>query len=84
MQQYHKIRQLCIANCLVVRKQTHQSQCRTEEDMLEAKEWLTEICLILSQPAINRTYVINMDQTSVPFSYASNYTLDTEGKKTIV
>ena len=51
--------------------------------MLEAKVWLLDIQPMLSEPAINRTYVINMDQTPCLFSYAPNATLDMEQKKTV-
>ena len=42
-QQYNMIRRLCIANCLVCRRKTHQAQKHTQEAYDTALQWLVEI-----------------------------------------
>jgi len=81
--QYQLIRRLCAANELVYRKVTHQAQTRTEESLEEAKEWLLEVRPILQAPNVEKTYVINMDQTPLPFSLADKKTLDMRGVDTV-
>ncbi|KAG7365792.1 DDE superfamily endonuclease [Nitzschia inconspicua] len=81
--QYQLIRRLCNSNCLVNRRRTHVSQEHPQEAIDRAEEWLSEIRPILSAPNVLKEYIINMDQTPLPFSLASSTTLELEGEKTV-
>ena len=80
--QYQLICRLCLANCLVLRRQTHVSQEHPQEAIDRSQEWLLEIRPMLSLPNVMQKYIINMDQTPLPFTLASNTTLELEGEKT--
>jgi transposase-like protein len=82
-QQYQVIRTLCRQNKWVCRRKTHVAQDNPQVGIDKAKEWLLEIRPLLSVPTVNKTYVINMDQTPVPFSLSSNSTLNLMGGRTI-
>jgi transposase-like protein len=81
--QYQMIRRLCASNCVVRRRKTHVSQEQVEAAKERATTWLTDTRLTLSVPEVNKTYVLNMDQTPVPFTLASNTTLNLSGERTI-
>ena len=67
-QQYHMIRRLCQANCLVPRRGTHQAQEQPQVAIDEALEWLLETRPVVSAPNVDRKYILNMDQTPLNFS----------------
>ncbi|KAG7367560.1 hypothetical protein IV203_030231 [Nitzschia inconspicua] len=81
--QYQLIRRLCKSSCLVNRRRTHVSQEHPQEAIERAEEWLSEIRPIVSAPNVLKEYIINMDQTPLPFSLASTTTLELEGEKTV-
>ena len=82
-QQYHIVRRLAIANCLVDRAITHTSQALQADMEEQAKEWLTLTRPILQAPNVAKKFVINMDQTPVFMSMHSKRTLDLQGRRTI-
>lgn len=82
-QQYEMIRTLCIQNKLVRRRKTHVAQEHPQATRDQAQEWLNETRPILSGPTVNKRYVINMDQTPIPFSLAGRSTLTLKGEKTV-
>ena len=82
-QQYHLIRRLCIANCLVPRRATHRSQSRPQVAVDEAKEWLLETRPVVSAPNVDQRWVINMDQTPLSLSLEDGTTLELQGESTV-
>ena len=83
-QQYGRIRCLCHANGIVIRRTTTTSKKKPEEVEQEARQWLDNVRPMITAPGVNRRYVLNMDQTPVFFNLAPHVTLDTRGKKKIV
>ena len=83
MQQYHIVRRLVIANCLVDRAFMHQSQALRQDMEEEAREWLTLVRPILQAPNVQKKFVINMDQTPIFMSMHPKRTLDLQGRRTI-
>lgn len=82
-QQYHIVRRLAIANCLVDRAITHVSQQHPAETVEKAKEWLISIRPTIHAPNVNKKFVINMDQSPVFMSMHPKRTLDLVGARTI-
>lgn len=82
-QQYHMIRRLCKANCLVPRRGTHQAQEQPQVAIDEALEWLLETRPVVSAPNVDRKYILNMDQTPLNFSLQDGSTLNLAGERTV-
>jgi hypothetical protein len=82
-QQYQLIRTLCRQNQLVQRRKTHVAQDNPQVAIDRALEWFQETRPLLSVANVDKKYVINMDQTPVPFSLASNTTLNLRGEGTV-
>ncbi|KAG7344129.1 DDE superfamily endonuclease [Nitzschia inconspicua] len=82
-QQYHTIRRLCMSNELVVRRGTNVAQDPPQQAIDQAREWLEEIRPFISVPDLAQIYIINMDQTPLPFSLASQSTLELRGTRSV-
>ena len=83
-QQYDAIRLLCRANCIVRRCKTTTAQRRPQETVDEALQWLTIMRPIVVAPEVDRSFIINMDQTPVFLSMHPNQTLELEGTRSVV
>ncbi|KAG7373313.1 hypothetical protein IV203_034037 [Nitzschia inconspicua] len=77
------IRRLCMSNELVVRRGTNVSQDPTQQAIDQAREWLEEIRPFISVPDFAQIYRMNMDQTPLPFSLASQSTLELRGTRSV-
>ena len=62
---------------------THESQRDPRETAAEALDYMQHVRVKLAQPNRHSDYIINMDQTPIPFTFNSKRTLEMVGKKTI-
>ena len=62
---------------------THKSQCDPCKAATEALDYMQHIRVKLAQPNRHADYIINMDQTPIPFTFNSKRTLEMVGKKTV-
>ena len=62
---------------------THESQRDPRETAAEALDYMQHIRVKLAEPNQHADYIINMDQTPIPFTFNSKRTLEMAGKKTI-
>ena len=67
----------------VQRVATHESQKDLRETVSDAKDFLNCQRPKLSEPCRHQDYVLNMDQTPVPFTFNSNKTLEVVGARTV-
>jgi hypothetical protein len=81
--QYHSIRRFVMSHGLVHQMATHESQKDPRQTKTEALDFVLKTRPKLSQPCRHQDYIINMDQTPIPFSYNSKTTLDLIGRRTI-
>ena len=81
--QYHQIRRLCAANCLVLREKTHTAQRHPDDEVEQALGWLVVVRPILAAANINQRFVMNMDQVPVCLSMHPNRTLNLQGARTV-
>jgi DDE superfamily endonuclease len=81
--QYHAARRFILTNGLVHRMATHESQRDPRETAAEALDFIATIRPRLSQPCRHQDYILNMDQTPIPFSFDSKKTLEVVGRRTI-
>jgi hypothetical protein len=77
------VKRFTLANSLVYRMGTHESQRRPEDVAREAADFMSLMHPILEGPHRDRRYVLNMDQTPVYFLMSKKRTLDIVGKKTV-
>ena len=68
---------------LTHRMGTHESQRPPSETAGEAGDFMTTIRPLLKGPHRNEDFVMNMDQTPVPFTFNTNRTLQLKGTKTV-
>ena len=83
MQQYHIVRRLCLANCIVVRASTHTAQRHPQETNDQALAFLGIMRPILRPPEMNKRWVINMDQSPLWHALPPKRTLNLRGSRTI-
>lgn len=83
MAKYSIIRRLLIANGIVIRAKTHESQRLPQEVMDEAKGFVNRIRPSANMPNRDKRFIINMDQTPVFFSMVPNNTLQQRGSRTV-
>jgi hypothetical protein len=69
------------AHSYVYRMGTHLSQCKPEEVLAEAKDYMPLIYPFLVGPHLNRRFIMNMDQTLVYFVMNAKRTLELVGTK---
>lgn len=81
--QYQQIRRLCHQNKLAQHRKTQVSQDTPQEAQDDAREWLLSIRPLLAAPNVQKAYVLNMSQTTVPFSLGSGQTLELRGATTV-
>ena len=62
---------------------TNESQKDPRETQSEALDFVKSVSPKLSQTCQHPNFILNMDQTPIPFTYNSKKTLDVVGKKTI-
>ena len=62
---------------------THESQRDPRETSTEALDYMQHVRVKLAQPNRHADYIINMDQTPIPFTFNSKRTLEKVGKKTV-
>ena len=62
---------------------THESQRDPCETATEALDYMQHVRVKLAQPNRHADYIINMDQTPIPFTFNSKRTLEVVGKKTV-
>ena len=58
---------------------THESQKDPRETSAEALDFVKSVCQKLTQSCRHQDYIINMDQTPVPFTYNPKKTLEVVG-----
>ena len=71
------------AHGLVHRMGTHKSQQHPSETMAEALDFIQVTRPKLTLPCHHQDYILNMDQTPVPFSYDPKSTLELVGRRTV-
>ena len=62
---------------------THESQQSPSETAGLAQDHVQAICPKLVQSNCHEDYILNMDQTPVPFTFNVKRTLDSVGQRTI-
>ena len=62
---------------------THKSQHDPRETATEALDYMLHVRVKLAQPNRHADYIINRDQTPIPFTFNSKCTLEMVGKKTV-
>jgi hypothetical protein len=80
---YQVARRLLKANCVSIRRKTRVSQRRPDEVIEEASAFVKSMVPELQAPDVHQDYIINMDQTPVPFSLHGKTTLNFTGAKTV-
>ena len=62
---------------------THASQKAPEETQTEALDFMQVICPKLLLQCCNKAFILNMDQTPIPFTFNSKTMLDVVGERTV-
>ena len=81
--QYSMVKRFVKAHGLVHRMGTHKSQRYPSETMGEALDFIQVTRTKLTLPCHHQDYILNMDQTPVPFSYDPKSTLELVGRRTV-
>jgi hypothetical protein len=81
--QYHAARRFILSHGLVHRMATHESQKDPRAIAAEALDFVTSIRPQLTQPCCHQDFILNMDQTPVPFTFNSKMTLEVLGRRTV-
>ena len=68
---------------MVHRMGTHVAQKAPSESMGDAHHYMEVTCPKMLEPCCHQDYVLNMDQTPVPFSYDPKSTLELVGRRTV-
>ena len=80
---YYAVRCLCVSNDLSVRCMTHQAQQRPDHVDKVVTNWFTYIRPVIRADDVDDRYVINMDQTPLPFNLAPTTTLARHNSATV-
>ena len=80
---YHSVSRWVRHHGLVHRMGTHVSQKAPSEIAKLADDFMEYIRPVISQPNRSEDYIINMDQTPVPFTFHSTKTLELVGTRTV-
>ena len=80
---YSTIRCLLQSNGIVIRLKTHEAQTAPAEKREEAKAWVATVVPILTQPNHHQHWIVNVDQTPVPFTMTPKTTLNEQGSRTV-
>ena len=62
---------------------THESQKAPEETQTEALDFMQVICPKLQLQCHNKAFILNMDQTPIPFTFNSENMLEVVGARTV-
>ena len=81
--QYSMVKRFVKAHGLVHQMGTHKSQHHQSETMGEALDFMQVTRTKLTPPCCHQDYILNMDQTLVPFSYDPKSTLESVGRRTV-
>ena len=81
--QYYIVRRFIKIHGLVYRMGTHVSQCALAETDSEACDFIVVTRPKVSDPCRHQDYVLNMDQTPIPFSSNQKSTLEIIGQRTV-
>ena len=81
--QYHSARRFIMSLGLVHRMATHESQKDPRETRAASLDFLRLMRPKLTQPCRHQDFIINMDQTPVPFTFNSKRTLELVGRRTV-
>ena len=71
------------AQGLVHRLGTHESQKAPEETQTEVLDFMAVICPKLQLQCQSKAFILNMDQTPIPFTFNSKSTLEVVGARTV-
>jgi hypothetical protein len=82
-QRYQIVRRFCMSLGLSIRMATHQGQRKPEEVTEQAENWMLYARPIVSGPNVEKKFIINMDQTPVPFNLAPKRTLEKINSTTV-
>jgi hypothetical protein len=81
---YHTVRRWIKHHGFVHRMGTHESQKAPSVTAGLAEDYMVQtVRPLLSQPNRSQDYILNMDQTPVPFTFNEKRTLEIVGKRTI-
>ena len=81
--QYYIVRRFIKIHGLVYRMGTHVSQCALAEMESEARDFIMVTRPKVSNPCHHQDYVLNMDQTPIPFSFNQKSTLELIRQRTV-
>ena len=81
--QYYIVRHFIKIHGLVYRMGTHVSQRAPAETESEARDFIMVTCPKVSDPCRHQDYVLNMDQTPIPFTFNQKSTLELIGRRTV-
>ena len=84
--QYHSALRFVRSQGLVFRLGTNESQRSPAETAAEALDYIINVACpakVVDQPGRHQDFILNMDQTPVPFTYNSRKTLEIVGKRTV-
>ena len=81
--QYHIVNRFVKSHGMVHRMGTHVAQKAPSESMGEARDYMEVTRPKMLEPCCHQDYVLNMDQTPVPFSYDPKSTLELIGRRTV-
>ena len=81
--QYYIVRRFIKIQGLVYRMGTHVSQRAPAETESEARDFIMVTRPKVSDPCRHQDYVLNMDQTPIPFSFNQKSTLELIGRRTV-
>ena len=81
--QYHIVNRFVKSHGMVHRMGTHMAQKAPSESTGDALDYMEVTCPKMSEPCRHQDYVLNMDQTPVPFTYDPKSTLELVGRRTV-
>ena len=82
--QYHSARRFVRAQGLVFCLGTNKSQHLPQEVIADAMDFLVSVVNPkVSEPTRHQEYILNKDQTPVPFTYNARKTLEIVGRRTV-
>ena len=81
--QYHIVNRFVKSHGMVHRMGTHVAQKAPSESMGDALDYMEVTCPKMLEPCCHQDYVLNMDQTPVPFTYDPKSTLELVGRRTV-
>jgi transposase-like protein len=80
---YYQIRRLVRSEGITIRARTNTAQAHPAQVEEKAVNWMIYIRPIVSSPSCNKHWILNMDETPIPFSLTPTRTLTTAGERTV-